>query len=174
MKYLKSWHFIVVFFLLIICTVAWKNKDSIVYSKEQMSQYESMRKNYCSKVTSEIIFIDAKKQESTKETLIAVNACTPEIQQQGLMFQKTLPQNKGMLFAFKNYDYLNFWMKDTFIPLDIIFLDPSMKIVDIQSMKPLDLTNVESKYRAKYALEVNKGYVEKHKIKVGMFVNIIN
>ncbi len=174
MKKLKPWHLISIFLGLIILSVIWKNKDPIEYTEQQMAQYQSLKENYCSKQISEIIFIDIQKQESSKEKLIAVNACTQEMQQQGLMFQKSMPKDKGMLFAFDKYDYVDFWMKDTYIPLDILFIDPSMKIVDIQSMKPLDLKTVESRKRAKYALEVNAGYVEKHQIKVGMYINIIN
>lgn len=54
-------------------------------------------------------------------------------QSQGLSNRNELSENKGMLFIFDNRDYLQFWMKDTLIPLKIIFID-GCKIVDIQDM----------------------------------------
>ena len=63
---------------------------------------------------------------------------TPEEIKRGLMFRESLPESTGMLFVFPGEDYLSFWMRNTYIPLSLAFLDSQGVIVDIQRMKPLD------------------------------------
>jgi len=58
-------------------------------------------------------------------------------------------------------------MKNTYIPLDIAYINNNLEIVDIQTMKPHDLTLILSKYPASYALEVNAGFFKKNNINVG-------
>lgn len=95
------------------------------------------------------------------------NACTSEQLSQGLMFRKKLEENTGMLFVFSQEQTLNFWMRNTYIPLDIAYINNKNEIVDIQSMKPLDETAIVSKAPASYALEVNSGWFKKNNINVG-------
>lgn len=90
--------------------------------------------------------------------------------QKGLMYRKHLGQNQGMLFVFSCEDYYSFWMKNTYIPLDIAFIDSSGKIVDIKSMYPLSVKAVKSNKPCKYALEVNRGWFDDNKISVGNFL----
>ncbi len=90
-----------------------------------------------------------------------------ESRQLGLMYREELAENLGMLFVFESTQILSFWMRNTFIPLDIAFIDAAGVIVDIQRMEPLD----ESKHYisaapALYALEANAGWFEKNGIKV--------
>jgi hypothetical protein len=74
-----------------------------------------------------------------------------------------------MLFVYPDERVLSFWMKNTLIPLSIAFIASDGRIVDLQDMKPLDddPPHYVSAEPARYALEVNKGYFEKHGIKVG-------
>jgi uncharacterized membrane protein (UPF0127 family) len=60
-----------------------------------------------------------------------------------------------------------YYMKNTFIPLDIAFIDDNFKIIDIQTMQPLDETTVASRGKAMYALEANKGFFKRVGLKVG-------
>jgi YVTN family beta-propeller protein len=90
----------------------------------------------------------------------------------GLMFRKHLPWNAGMLFVFHNEEPRTFWMKNTFIPLDMIFVDSNLKIVDIKENVPPCAQGDEcplypSKERAQYVLEVNAGFVQENGIKIG-------
>lgn len=94
-------------------------------------------------------------------------ACTPAQQQQGLMYRQQLPENQGMLFVFDRAQPLNFWMKNTYVPLSIAYLDSEGRIVDIQDMQPLDETTHPSSRPARYALEVNQGWFLRHKVAVG-------
>jgi len=92
----------------------------------------------------------------------------PETREKGLMNRQSLPEEQGMLFVFEVERVLYFWMRNTFIPLDIAFIDSKGKIVDIQTMAPLDETRqYVSAAPALYALEVNAGWFQRHKVRVG-------
>jgi hypothetical protein len=86
----------------------------------------------------------------------------------GLMFRQTLPQNAGMLFVFDYEQRLSFWMKNTYIPLSIAFIDSAGVIREIYDMRPLDETNIcASKHAVRYALEVNRGWFAANNIATG-------
>lgn len=86
----------------------------------------------------------------------------------GLMNRDKLGENSGMLFVYNREEYLSHWMKNVTIPLSIAFIDQSGIIKDIQKMKPLDASvSYLSRFPAKYALEVNQGWFEKNRVKVG-------
>jgi len=102
-------------------------------------------------------------------------ADTPLKQMKGLMFRKSLPENEGMLFIFDEEDYYGFWMMNTSIPLDIIWINKDMEIVHIEkNVQPCGILCpiYKSKEKAIYILEVNAGFVKKHGIEVGHFVEI--
>lgn len=63
-------------------------------------------------------------------------ADTPELRAQGLMFRESLAADAGMLFAFEDSSIHGFWMKNTKIPLDMIWIDESFRVVDVQSAVP--------------------------------------
>lgn len=92
----------------------------------------------------------------------------------GLMFRKNLSKDGGMLFIYPKKQFLYFYMKNTFIPLDIAFIDDNNVVVDIQSMQPLDETTIASKDEAMYALEVNRGFFERIGVKVGDKIEFID
>ncbi|MCK5288883.1 MAG: DUF192 domain-containing protein [Candidatus Omnitrophica bacterium] len=94
-------------------------------------------------------------------------AKTPEEKAKGLMFRKDLDENNGMLFIFDQSRFRRFYMKNTYIPLDIAFIDSELKIIDIQKMEPLNEKPIISKFKAQYALEVNRGFFVKAEIKLG-------
>ena len=101
-------------------------------------------------------------------------AKTESEQSQGLMGRKALPNNQGMLFEYPNEQNLSFWMKNTSIPLSIAFIDESGAILEILDLEPFNETSVSSKSRAKYALEVNKGWFGENNINVGDVVDCGN
>ncbi len=94
-------------------------------------------------------------------------AKSPEERSHGLMERKYLGKDEGMLFIFETEDYHGFWMKNTFIPLSIAFIDKSGRIVSITDMKPLALDSHVPPKPILYALEMNKGWFASHGVKVG-------
>lgn len=98
--------------------------------------------------------------------------------QKGLSGRSSLGQNKGMLFIFERKDKYTFWMKDTKIPLDIIFIDDN-KIVDMyKNVPPQDgkenavLPLYTSKAPANFVLEINGGLADKNGFKIGDTITI--
>ncbi len=94
-------------------------------------------------------------------------AMTDQERMMGLMFRQSLPQNNGMLFIFEKEQVLNFWMKNTSIPLSIAYIRENGLIIGIYDMKPYDETPISSVYPCKYALEVNQSWFDKNNIKTG-------
>ena len=91
---------------------------------------------------------------------------------QGLMDVRDLPQSKGMLFIFEQNQPRSFWMANTPLPLDIIFVNENMEIVRIHhSTQPFSEKNFESGQPAKYVVETNAGYCISHDIQEGMTVS---
>ena len=88
----------------------------------------------------------------------------------GLMDRKSLNNNSGMLFKFPYANYLSFWMKNTYIPLDIAFISDEGKILQIEAMSPLSTRMIRSRNICRYALEVNRGWFDKKNINVGSLV----
>ena len=87
---------------------------------------------------------------------------------QGLMYRRTMPDSCGMVFIFMDSQPRSFWMKNTYLPLDILFLDESKKIVTIQANRtPFSEEAIPSFENAKYVLEVNAGYCKRKGIEKG-------
>lgn len=86
------------------------------------------------------------------------------------MGRKLLGENEGMLFIFETEGYHGFWMKGTFLPLSIAFLNKEGRIVWITDMKPLSLESHLPPKPILYALEMNKGWFTKNSINVGDIV----
>ena len=95
-------------------------------------------------------------------------AKTIEERRTGLMYRKKLLNNEGMLFIFPGEKIIQLWMKNTYIPLDVIFISENKVIVDIKkNMEKLTETIVKSKVKSRYALEFNAGLINKLDIKIG-------
>lgn len=81
--------------------------------------------------------------------------------QTGLMYRDQMDEKQGMLFIFPDETFRSFYMKNTRIPLDIIFIDSNNTIVSFQNnAKPFDETSLPSEAPAKYVLEINAGLSE--------------
>lgn len=95
-------------------------------------------------------------------------ANTPELQQRGLMFKKSIPLDYAMTFLFEKPSIIQMWMKNTFIPLDMVFFDKTGTIVHLkENAIPHDLTTISSKVLAVGVIEMNAGLIEDKKIKIG-------
>ena len=88
--------------------------------------------------------------------------------EKGLQCKKYLKKNEGMLFIWSEEDYRNFWMKNTAIPLDLIFINSKFKIVDIYfDATPFNKKLIRSQKRAKFVLELNAGIFKKLGFNIG-------
>lgn len=95
---------------------------------------------------------------------------TESKRQLGLMFRKSLPENEGMLFIFEQEERYNFWMKNMQVSLDIIWIDKDKRVVDIRINVPPCKDSCEGltpRGKAQYVLEVNAGFTERNRIKIG-------
>lgn len=98
-------------------------------------------------------------------------ADTEALRQHGLMYRTHLPENQGMLFIYQDQAIRGVWMKNTLIPLDILFLSDDARIIsmlpDLQPCTrepcPISISSTE----AQYMLEVNAGFLNKHGIRLG-------
>jgi len=103
-------------------------------------------------------------------------AKTAEDLENGLMFRQQLDKDRGMLFIFGREDIYPFWMKNTLISLDIIWINKENKIIFIKNnAEPCSQTDckfINPGIEANYVLEINSGISEKLKLKVGDFSNI--
>lgn len=111
-----------------------------------------------------------------KEITVEI-ADTDAKRMQGLMFRTSMGENEGMLFVFEQERPLGFWMRNTRIPLSIAYIDAKKKIINILEMVPASDSDPNppvypSAAPAKYALEMNKGWFARNKIKVGQTVEL--
>lgn len=95
-------------------------------------------------------------------------ADTKETQQKGLMFVEAMPEDEGMIFLFKKPEPRKFWMKNTLIPLDMLFFDASNTLVYIEAMaEPETLTSRGPETPICTVVEINGGLAEKMNIMPG-------
>ena len=110
-----------------------------------------------------VIEIAVRPGEKRTPLLFTVKLAETEAQRRhGLMFTPFLPEHHGMLFLFENDAPRQFWMKNTQIPLDILFFDSHGRLLNIvRSALPFSLTMHNSAGPARYVLELNGGVAEK-------------
>ena len=107
------------------------------------------------------------------DTVTAEVAASAEERRQGLMYREELPDGTGMLFVFPDEAVRSFWMQNTYIALDIAFLDSRTRIVDIKQMEPESTELHNSSAPSMFALEVRKGWLEENGIRVGLQAEIV-
>jgi len=110
-------------------------------------------------------------EHDTAEEIVQIDieiADTTAERTQGLMYRQSLPADAGMLFIFDSPRPLSFWMKNTYIPLDIIFVGETKEIVSIaKNTTPLSESPIPSGADAMYVVEVNAGFCDTHGIQQG-------
>lgn len=90
----------------------------------------------------------------------------------GLMFREHLPEDQGMLLDFLRNERAGIWMKNTYVPLDLIFIDGMGKIVYIyEGATPLSTRVISTDQNVRAVLEINAGQVKGHDIRVGDLVD---
>lgn len=101
------------------------------------------------------------------ERLIAEVAASEPEREQGLMYRRMLPENRGMLFVFPETARHGMWMMNTYVPLSVAFIDERGVIVNIEDMQPQTQDNHAAARPVRYALEANLGWFKKRGIKPG-------
>ncbi len=102
-------------------------------------------------------------------------ADTPEERQRWLMYRQELPELSGMLFVFEQAGQYNFWMKNTLIPLDMIWINDQNKIIDIKQATPCTADpcpTYNPQWSSSYVLELNSWISQKYGIHIGDKVKI--
>jgi uncharacterized membrane protein (UPF0127 family) len=100
-------------------------------------------------------------------------ADTSEKREQGLMNRKNLAPHHGMLFIFDTTERHAFWMKNTYIPLDLVFFDEAFKVVGIiENATPMSNTLLRIDKNSRYVLEIPAGSVKKHGINLNTTAHI--
>lgn len=122
----------------------------------------------CSSSNMKKLTIEKATASNMKITLRVEIADSDLERMRGLMFRKNMPEKEGMLFIFDEENLTPFWMKDTYMPLDILFINSQKEIVDIaENTQPLSEELVPPHAPYRYALEVNAGFVKKYKVERG-------
>jgi len=132
--------------------------------------------NGCSKskkLSPRIIFI---QPDGKQKIIVHVElACTMQEHEVGLMYRKKLDKNKGMLFVFSQPKIQSFWMKNTYIPLDMVHISHDKKLVGyIENAQPHDLSSQSIHKPSQYVLEVNAFFMRRYQITKRWKINFID
>lgn len=117
---------------------------------------------------SDLVQITLKGKNSSVSYFVEI-ADTAEKAEMGLMWRKSMPQNQGMLFIFPYPSIIKMWMKNTYIPLDMIFFNAQNQVICLrENAVPLDDKNIIScPYPASKVLELNAGEIKGKNIQLG-------
>lgn len=137
------------FFIILIFLINCISLSSTQFSKDVILKVIDKENNVVTEVETEIADTERKRQI-------------------GLMFRKEMKFQQGMLFVFDWEEPRSFWMKNTYIALDIIFCDANLNIVEIKKdAKPLSEKSIQCSQPAKYVLEVKSGFVDFYGLEMG-------
>jgi len=113
---------------------------------------------------------------NSADTVAAIDAAVADddaSRSSGLMDVFDMPEDKGMLFIFDDEEPRSFWMANTPLALDIIFVNSDLEIVRIQqNTRPYSDRNVVSEYPAMYVIETNAGFTLRNDIQEGMLISL--
>lgn len=107
------------------------------------------------------------------DTVLAEVAATPDERSEGLMYREEVPDGTGMIFVFQDNQVRSFWMANTYVDLDIAYMDPSYNIVDIVAMEALVTDSYPSRAPAMFGLEVRQGWFAEKGITIGTKADIV-
>lgn len=107
-----------------------------------------------------------------RAALVVEVAATQASRERGLMFRDSLAEGRGMLFLFAMDQAGGFWMKDTRIPLTIAYLDSDGGVLELRDGVPFDTVALLPQQPYRYALEVNRGWFERHGLGPGDRVDL--
>ncbi len=139
-----------------ICFSSCKNETKVIKSVKVSFKKEGELTLYKSTSDSIIAKLDIEIADTDYDV------------QTGLMYRNSMLETRGMLFVFPTMKQRFFYMKNTRIPLDLIYLDDKMNIVSFQeNAQPFNEDQLPSTVQAKYVLEINAGLAEKWLLEIG-------
>jgi hypothetical protein len=94
-------------------------------------------------------------------------AATPEQQQTGMMYRRSMPRDRGMLFPVSPPRTASFWMRNTWLPLDLVFIAPGGRVLNVGTGTPLSESFIESAGPVAAVLEINAGEAVRIGLKPG-------
>ncbi len=160
-------------FLLVILVMA------VLYNPARQSGKQNNR-NSVATTSSEPQFVKQgeltfMKADSTEITKIDIEIADDDgKREQGLMYRRQMMLDHGMLFIFEDEDQRSFWMKNTYLPLDILYLDAKRTIVRIhENVATLNEQPIPSDFPAKYVVEVNAGFSALYSLKTGDIMTFV-
>lgn len=155
MKTLKNYSFLLITIVSLI-TSCKENKTEVIQTPEPA-------------FTKEGTLTITKSTDNTKALTLDIEIAETDYETQtGLMERTSMKEEQGMLFIFPDSRVHSFYMKNTKIALDIIYIDENLRIASFQeNAKPLDETGLSSKVPVMYVLEINAGLSEKYLLEVG-------
>jgi uncharacterized protein len=110
-----------------------------------------------------------------EQTVTVELARTEDERTRGLMFRQALASGRGMLFLWKHPEPIKFWMKNTYIPLDMIFLDGERRVIYVEeNAEPLTLTPRGPDVDTQYVLEVPGRWARAHGVEPGVVARFVN
>lgn len=91
----------------------------------------------------------------------------PDTRERGLMYRDSMPKNHGMIFIFDAPSHVSFWMKNTRIPLDIIYINDGGSVTGIYTLQPYDERGIHNPPEARFVIELNGGRSQEIGLKTG-------
>ena len=156
---------LIIFIVFLIALAAFFLVNKFYLAPKKNSLYGTTNQKFMKEGT--LTFLDAQSEKVIIGIDIEIAKSTYEIEK-GLMNRGSLPLNGGMLFIYDNEHYRSFWMKDTYLSLDIIFLNAEKEIIRIcKKAKPLSHASIPSGGKAMYVVEVLAEFTDAYNIRVG-------
>jgi len=163
MKKIAQFITYIVLFPFILFLFSCSNNDS--------QTQETLQEEHTLDFTGQVAFL-----KSSNDTVSVVQVAVADDNQsrsQGLMNVNSLPQDSGMLFIFSDDQPRSFWMANTPLPLDILFVNSQLEIVRIhRNTQPYSQKSIQSEAPARFVVEVNAGYTLENDIREGMKISI--
>lgn len=161
------------FYLLLLISFVLSSLFSISACNDNQQQSEHQTEESIRELdfTGQVSFI--KDEGDAISTIKVAVADNNQSRSEGLMNVTELPDDSGMLFIFENDQPRSFWMANTPLPLDILFINSDMSIVRIhRNTQPYSQESIQSDAPARFVVEVNGGYTIEHDIREGMSISI--
>lgn len=139
--------------------------------KEDLGGTKRVASRPAQKEEPQVILLPPGKNSVTVSVEVASN---PETRQRGLMFREQLAPDEGMLFLFEEPQHLTFWMHNTYLPLDMIFINSNLTVIGVvENAAPLTDDSRSAPGLSQYVLEVNATFARRYGVGAGTRVKFI-